>query len=126
MYRIYFKQAWTLIRQEKLFSLIYIVGTGLSVAMVMVLSIIFYVRIANVYPEANRSRTLVVKSAQMKAKIEGEGSSSSALSEKLINTCITPVKGIEALALILDYDVESNLVQPVGTNEQLPILRSDG
>ncbi|MFA6876629.1 MAG: ABC transporter permease, partial [Parabacteroides sp.] len=84
MYRIYFKQAWNLIRQEKLFSLIYILGTGLSVAMVMVLSIIFYVRIANVYPETNRSRTLVVKSAQMKAKIEGEGSSSSALSEKLI------------------------------------------
>ena len=121
MYRIYFKQAWNLIRQEKLFSLIYIVGTGLSVAMVMVLSIIFYVRIANVYPETNRSRTLVVKSAQIKAKIEGEGSSSSNLSEKLINTCIAPVKGIEALALILDYDGESNLVQPVGTNEQLPI-----
>jgi hypothetical protein len=38
-YLQYFKQAWNIIRQEKLFSSIYIVGTGLSITVVMVLSI---------------------------------------------------------------------------------------
>ena len=48
MLKIYLKQAWNLIRQERLFSLIYVVGTGLSVSMGMVLSIVFYVKIANI------------------------------------------------------------------------------
>ena len=40
MYKIYLKQAW-LIRQERLFSSVYIVGTGLAISLVMVLSIVF-------------------------------------------------------------------------------------
>ena len=39
MWKQYFKQAWNLMRQEKLFSAIYIIGTGLAVSMVMALSI---------------------------------------------------------------------------------------
>lgn len=120
MYRIYFKQAWNLIRQEKFFSLIYIVGTGLSVSMVMVLSIVYYVRIANVYPETNRSRTLVVKSGKISKK-GGSDNSSSKLSEKTINTCFAPVKGIEAMALIYNESAEAGLIQMAGSNEQLPI-----
>ena len=37
MYKIYLKQAWALIRQERLFSSVYIVGTGLAISLVMVL-----------------------------------------------------------------------------------------
>ena len=44
MYKIYLKQAWALIRQERLFSSVYIVGTGLAISLVMVLSIVFYVK----------------------------------------------------------------------------------
>ena len=47
-------------RQNKLFSSIYITGTGLSIAFTMVLFIIYYVKFAPVYPEYNRSRTLVI------------------------------------------------------------------
>ena len=36
MYKIYLKQAWALIRQERLFSSVYIVGTGLAISLVMV------------------------------------------------------------------------------------------
>jgi putative ABC transport system permease protein len=41
MIKHYFKQAWNLLRQEKVFSSIYILGTGLSVTVVMALSIVF-------------------------------------------------------------------------------------
>ena len=51
MYKIYLKQAWALIRQERLFSSVYIVGTGLAISLVMVLSIVFYVKMASIYPE---------------------------------------------------------------------------
>ena len=65
MIKVYLKQAWELLKQNKLFSTLYIVGTGLSIAMTMVIAIVFYVRLASVYPESNRSRTLVIKSAKM-------------------------------------------------------------
>lgn len=61
MIRIYLKQAWALIREERLFSAIYIVGTGLAITLVMVLSIVFYVKVAPVYPELNRERTLSLR-----------------------------------------------------------------
>jgi len=61
MLKNYFKQAWTLMRQNLLFTGIYVVGTGLSIALVMTLFIIFYVKFGPVYPEYNRDRTLVVK-----------------------------------------------------------------
>ena len=37
MLKNYFKQAWTLMRQNRLFTGIYVVGTGLSIALVMTL-----------------------------------------------------------------------------------------
>ena len=40
MYKIYIKQAWALIRQERFFSSVYIVGTGLAISMVMALAVV--------------------------------------------------------------------------------------
>ena len=61
MLKNYFKQAWTLMRQNRLFTGIYVVGTGLSIALVMTLFINVYVKFGPVYPEYNRDRTLVLK-----------------------------------------------------------------
>lgn len=49
-----------MIRQNRLFSCIYISGTGLAIAMTMTMFIILYVKFAPIYPEYNRSRTLVL------------------------------------------------------------------
>ena len=75
MYKIYLKQAWALIRQERLFSSVYIVGTGLAISLVMVLSIVFYVKMASIYPEMDRDRLLTVKSATLKNEKGGTSSS---------------------------------------------------
>lgn len=114
---LYFKQAWTLIRQERLFSLIYIVGTGLSVSMVMVLSIIFYMKIANIYPEVNRDRMLMAKSGVVTTK---DGNSSSALSEDVIKTCFGPLEGVEALSIVARGG-EGCMVQMENNPIQLPV-----
>ncbi|MBR4922509.1 MAG: ABC transporter permease, partial [Bacteroidaceae bacterium] len=62
------KQAWNMMRQNKLFSSIYIIGTGLSIAFTMVLFIIYYVKFAPVYPEYNRNRTLVINKMNITMK----------------------------------------------------------
>lgn len=58
MLKQYFKQAWQLIKQHKLFSAIYIAGTALGISMVMVLAITQYVKTANITPEVNRDRMM--------------------------------------------------------------------
>ena len=74
-YNLYIKQAWQLMRQERFFSSIYIISTGLAISMVMVLSISFYLKLANLYPENNRDRTLSMKMAMVKNKNGGISSS---------------------------------------------------
>ena len=54
MYKIYIKQAWALIRQERFFSSVYIVGTGLAISMVMALAVAYHIRTANIAPEVHR------------------------------------------------------------------------
>lgn len=58
-----------MMRQNRLFTSIYVAGTGLSIAFTMVLFIIYYVKFAPIYPEYNRDRTLVIS----KSAISQEG-----------------------------------------------------
>ena len=75
MIKLYIKQAWTMMRQNKLFTSIYVAGTGLSIAFTMVLFIIYYVKFAPVYPEYNRDRTLVINKSAVSHKEEEEWNS---------------------------------------------------
>ena len=77
MLKLYLKQAWTLLRQNPLFSGLYIAGTGLAIAMTMIVAEIYYVKLAPVYPEANRSRTLYLTHASF---TNGRSTYNSALS----------------------------------------------
>ena len=64
MIKTHFKQAWNIIKQNKLFSSIYVAGTALSIALTMTIFVIYYVKIAPIYPEYNRGRTLCLKYQQ--------------------------------------------------------------
>lgn len=119
MYKQYLKQVWNLIRQERLFSSVYIIGTGLSVSMVMVLSLVFYIKIANIYPETNRNRTLIAKSGMVTNKKNG-GRSSSSLSEGVIQTCFSPLKDVKAVAMIYRGFKDNEYVQQENNPEQIP------
>jgi len=57
----YFRQALALMREEKLFSGIYIAGTALAIAFTMVIAVVYYAKLADIAPEVNRSRTVYVK-----------------------------------------------------------------
>ena len=120
MIRLYFKQAWNLIRQERLFSLIYIVGTGLSVTMVMVLSIVIYLKVAPIYPETNRNRTLKVASGSVK-KLKEKGSSSGQLALHTLQSLFGDLKGMEALAITYDDYGSAYFIQPENRKEDMPV-----
>jgi len=64
----YFKQALALMREEKLFSGIYILGTALAIAFTMVIAVVYYAKLADIAPEVNRSRTVYVKGMAKRAE----------------------------------------------------------
>ncbi len=123
MINYYFKQAWTMIRQNKLFSFIYIMGTGLSIALVMIVSIIYYIKLAPIYPEYNRNETIVLK--RMKV-IKEDNYSSSALSYQFLADMAPKLSNLKHIAAMYNWrepsainliDVkESFSVTPLYTN----------
>ncbi len=69
----YFRQALALIREERLFSGIYIVGTALAIAFTMVMAVVYYIKLAPIYPERNRARTVYFEGLRIEAESGGKG-----------------------------------------------------
>ena len=53
----YIRQALALMREERLYSAMYIAGTALAVAFVMLIAEVYYIKMADIAPEVNRSKT---------------------------------------------------------------------
>lgn len=105
MIKLYLKQAWELMKQNKLFSTLYVVGTGLAIAMTMIMAIIYYVKIAPVYPEVNRMNTLYLKSAKFEKKVENNHSQVQwAVSYKALQEWFYPLKN----ALVVSANSNNN------------------
>ena len=62
----FLRQAWTMMKQHRLFTGMYLIGTAVSIALAMTLFIIFYIKLGPVYPEYNRRRMVVVENASQK------------------------------------------------------------
>ena len=45
-----------MLKQQPLFSCFYIVATGLAISMVMVLAVLYYIKIGDIYPETSYSQ----------------------------------------------------------------------
>ena len=69
----YFRQALAMMREEKLFSGIYIVGTALAIAFTMVMAVVYYIKLAPIYPEPNRARTVYFEGIRIEADNGGMG-----------------------------------------------------
>lgn len=119
MLKIYLKQAWVMMKQNRLFTSIYVVGTGLSIALVMTLFIIFYVKFAPVYPEYNRNRTLVVSTTQQTSKANaGNWSRNSGTSYGFTTNLLADLKHAEAVAAVLENWGENLMVSRIGTDSE--------
>ena len=67
MIRQFFRQAWTMMKQQRLFTGIYIAGTAASIAMAMTIFVILYIKLGPLYPEENRNRIVVAENVIMKS-----------------------------------------------------------
>ena len=95
------KQAWNLMKQNKLFTSIYVVGTAIAIATTMIMAIVYYVKIVPIYPEVNRNRTLVMEQAR---EIIGTISNMSPWSLKAVKEWFYPLKNAE----IVSAEIKNN------------------
>ena len=124
MIKQYFKQAWQLIKQHKLFSAIYVAGTALGISLVMVMAILNYVKTANIAPEINRSRLLYAKSASMSPvdTVRFKYTNSGQLSYKAAKELFMPLKTPERVSVMMENDDFASLPN----NENLVKVKNKG
>lgn len=113
---IYFKQAWQILKQNPFYGIIYIIGTGISVALIMMLVIVLNIKTANIYPETARDRMLIVKYGEI---IRKDGRPNvSRLSLDMMKQCIYSLQTTGTYTVVYDVFGEI-LIQPDNSTEQL-------
>ena len=105
MITTHFKQAWQLLRQNKLFSTIYIVGTALAIASTTIFAIIYYVKLAPVYPEYKRHQIYTVSNIEVE-DTDGMLMGSPSFSYNLLDNLFYKLDNAEAVS---GYIVEPGL-----------------
>lgn len=114
MIKLYLKQAWELLKQNKLFSTLYVAGTGLAIAMTLIMAIVYYVKIAPVYPEVNRLNTLYLTGSRFMKGPEGDQHTVQwAVSYQALQDWFYPLKNARVVSASLDDDMTMNsYIQP--------------
>lgn len=103
MYKIYLKQAIALWKENKLLTLVSVLGTALAIAMIMVIVLVWQIRTANYSPETKRDRTLYVSGAVSVNKENAGWVSSGWISYKTIKECFYPIPEAEAVTAVSPY-----------------------
>lgn len=105
-----------MLKQNKFFGVVYIAGTGLAIAMVMVLTILYYFLTANIAPESHRDRMLIVHHGKILHK-DGRSNGTSRLSFPTIKQCFYPLQTPEAITAVLPVGTQSEFIQVPGQKE---------
>lgn len=97
--KLYLKQAWELLKQNRLFSTLYIVGTALAIAMTMMMAVIYYVRLAPVYPEERRATTLYINGMKCSQTFDGGwGWQTGGFSHRAVTEWLRPLEDAEVVS----------------------------
>ena len=91
------KQTLAMIRENRLFTGIYILGTSVAIASTMVIAIILHAKIANVYPEVNRNNTYYLQRASFVSKDNG-GTNTWSFSDEAMKEWWYGVKNAKAVS----------------------------
>ena len=81
---LYFRQALHMMKEERLFSAIYIAGTALAIAFTMVIVMAYNFRIAPVYPEVNRMKTCYLNGIVAVSRMSGQVLESASVSQMVV------------------------------------------
>ena len=106
MIKQYFHQAIYQLRENKLISIVSIIGTALAICMIMVMVIVLQVRMTDCVPEVNRSRSLYVKWMSVRMKdATNESSSNGGMSIITAKECFKALTIPEAVAVISNTEL---------------------
>ena len=97
------KQAWQLMRENPLVSIISILGTALSIAMILVVILTFQISNSGYPPESNRGRMLYVLGTEA-SPIKGQngGRNRGFMSYEVVKECFYSLQTPEAVTAITD------------------------
>ena len=90
-------------KQNRFYTAVYILGTALSISLVMVIAIVYHIKTADMAPEVNRNRMLVVNSAMAKKK-DGLSSTNSSLSYQTLRECFYNLETAECVTAFQDIN----------------------
>lgn len=125
MINLYFKQAFHLLRENKLLSSISIIGTALAIAMIMVIVITLRANIAPLAPETHRDRTLIFRFAGIQNKSNINWQSNGPVSYKTAKACFKELTTPEAVT-ITNAGQETMLAGiPAGEQISYKVLQAD-
>lgn len=123
MIRKHLYQAFNLIRQNPLFSSFYVGGTALAISMVMLLVVIYYIKIAGIYPEENRSRMMVASSVHMQDVNDPTSNTTGAIGYNLVKECFYQLQDVEAVSAIGLHLAENGYAKLRGEKRRIPIVK---
>lgn len=89
-------------KQNRFYSAVYIIGTGLAISMVMVMAIAYHIRTANMAPEVHRDRMLYVSFLEY---AHGNSSSTFFFSPRTAKECLLSLQTAETVAITTDPSV---------------------
>lgn len=124
MIKTYVKQAWELLKQNKLFSTLYIVGTGLAIATTMIMAIVYYVKIASIYPEEQRGHIFYMDRSCFKNKNIDGFQNMWGYSLQALKDWFYPLKNAEAVSALYDntYSSQEYYIQPFDGSGDFPVV----
>ena len=108
MIKQHIKQAVQLLKENRLVSCISIIGTALSIAMVMVVVLLFQIQLSGYYPEYNRDRMLYIQGTEATSK-NGTDNNRGGMSAEVVRECFYSLKTPEKVTAIYSEDLPISL-----------------
>ena len=112
MIKQYLRQAFQMLRENRLISVISILGTAIAIAMIMVVVLMLQVQVANYYPENNRDRMLFVELTEVRTKGAERNYNQGGMSPEVAKECFYGLSTPEAVTA---YYENKTPVSPVGS-----------
>ena len=116
---LYVRQALHMMKEERLFSCIYIAGTALAIAFTMVIVMAYNFKIAPIYPEVNRVRTCYLDGIVNVSKDGTERQECGGVSQEIVDRLRT-LKSVEEVGTMLNYTPDTYVQKPDG--DDMPII----
>ncbi len=116
------RHAFALIREDKLFSAIYVAGTAVAIASAMVIAIVFNMLLADIPPEVNRSRTLYLSNRFIPGEKSDDVPYHQGISSVALDSCYRQMACVEAAtgiipAMLNNYTIEGEAQLRLGQYE---------